>query len=289
MTRQPYLMAEARVNRLDGQQIDVLFTVSLSWENRRRGVMLIGVVDITARKAAEARLAQVQAEFAHAARVSMLGELTASIAHEVNQPLAAISTSASASLRWLAQDEPDLAEVRELAERIVADSRRAAAIIARVRTMAERREPERAALSLNGVVEEVLAFLDHELRAQAVKVALALQADLPKTLADRTQLQQVLVNLAVNAIQAMGETGERRLTLSTGAADGLVTVTVEDNGPGLPAEPQRLFDSFYTTKAAGMGMGLPICRGIVEAHGGTIVAEHGENGARFVVTLPVHS
>ena len=291
MTRQPFLMSEARVNRLDGQPIDVLFTVSLSQENRRRGVMLIGVVDISARKEAERALAQLQAEFAHAARVSMLGELTASIAHEVNQPLAAISTSASASLRWLAQDAPDLDEVRALAERIVADARRAATIIARVRAMAERREPERAALSLNPLIEEALAFLEHELRAQAVEVRLALADNLPAVFADRTQIQQVLVNLAVNAMQAMAERGERRLTLSTALADGRVMLAVADSGPGLPADPQRLFDSFFTTKASGMGMGLPICRGIVEAHGGTIIAANdaGEGGARFEVWLPVLS
>lgn len=288
MTRQPYLMSEARVNRLDGSQIDVLFTVSLSQEARKRGVMLIGVVDISARKAAEAALTRVQSEFAHAARVSMLGELTASIAHEVNQPLAAIATSGSASLRWLAQDEPDLAEVRGLAERIVADARRAADIIARVRAMAERREPERAALSLNALVTEAVAFLGHELRAHAVDPILTLAPDLPEVLGDRTQLQQVLVNLIVNAAQAMVGAPAPSLRLATTLANGRIALTVEDNGPGL-AEPARLFDSFYTTKASGMGMGLPICRGIVEAHGGTITAENGETGARFTVTLPAHA
>ena len=287
MTRQPYLMSEARVNRLDGSPLDVLFTVSLSQEARKRGVMLIGVVDISARKAAEAALVKVQAEFAHAARVSMLGELTASIAHEVNQPLAAIATSASASLRWLANDQPDLDEVRGLAERIVADARRAADIIARVRAMAERREPERAVLSLNALVGEAVTFLDHELRGQSVDPVLALDPALPDVLGDRTQLQQVLVNLIVNALQAMADRTARRLTLTTGLSGGRVTLTVEDSGPGI-AEPARLFDSFYTTKATGMGMGLPICRGIVEAHGGTIAAENGETGARFTVTLPAH-
>lgn len=290
MTRQPYLMTEARVNRLDGSQIDVLFTVSLCPEARRRGLMLIGVVDITARKVAEAALARLQSEFAHAARVSMLGELTASIAHEVNQPLAAIATSGSAAQRWLANDEPDLGEVRDLAERIVADARRAASIIARVRAMAERREPERLPLSLNTVVEETLVFLGHDLQGRQVTAERCLSPDLPETLADRTQLQQVIVNLAVNAAQAMADAGtpERTLRFTTATGDGGITLTVEDNGPGIPGDPDRLFDSFYTTKASGMGMGmgLPICRSIAEAHGGTIVAANGETGARFTLTLP---
>jgi PAS domain S-box-containing protein len=287
MTRQPHLVTETRLNRVDGAPVDVLFTVSLSQENRKRGVMLIGVVDITARKTAEAALQKVQAEFAHAARVSMLGELTASIAHEVNQPLAAIATSGSASLRWLANDSPDLDEIRGLSERIVADARRAADIIARVRAMAERREPERALLSLNALVVEGVTFLAHELRAQSVDPLLVLDPELPPVLGDRTQLQQVLVNLIVNALQAMADSPERRLTLTTALRDDRVTLTVEDSGPGV-AEPARLFDSFYTTKPTGMGMGLPICRGIAEAHGGSIAAGQGECGARFTLTVPVH-
>jgi PAS domain S-box-containing protein len=289
MTRQPHLVTETRLARLDGSEVDVLFNVSLSQENRRRGVMLIGIIDITARKAAEAALTKVQAEFAHAARVSMLGELTASIAHEVNQPLAAIATSGSASLRWLANDEPDLDEVRSLAERMVADARRAAAIIARVRAMAERREPERVALSLNALVEDVLVFLAHELQGQGVDVELQLDPGLGKTLADRTQLQQVLVNLAVNAVQAMAGEEKRLLRFATFAEPGSVGLTVADSGPGIDGDPERLFDSFFTTKASGMGMGLPICRSIVEAHGGRISAENSETGARFTVTLPAHS
>ncbi|NML08482.1 PAS domain S-box protein [Sphingomonas sp. G-3-2-10] len=287
MTRQPYLMTETRLNRVDGSQIDVLFTVSLCQEARKRGIMLIGVVDISARKEAEAALARLQSEFAHAARVSMLGELTASIAHEVNQPLAAIATSGSASLRWLANEQPDLGEVRDLADRIVADARRAASIIARVRAMAERREPERLPLSLNALVEETLVFLGHDLQGRQVAVERHLTPDLPETLADRTQLQQVIVNLAVNAAQAMADgAADRTIRFTTATCDDGVTLTVEDNGPGIPGDPERLFDSFYTTKSTGMGMGLPICRSIAEAHGGTIRAANGETGARFTVTLP---
>jgi PAS domain S-box-containing protein len=287
MTRQPHVVTETRLNRVDGQQVDVLFTVSLSHDNRKRGVILIGVVDISARKQAEAALQAVQAEFAHAARVSMLGELTASIAHEVNQPLAAIATSAAASLRWLSADTPDIAEVRSLAQRMAADAHRASAIIARVRAMAERREPKRAALSLNTLVAEAVQFLDHEIKAKHAVVDLCLGADLPPAMMDRTQIQQVIVNLAVNALQAMANRPQPQLSLATLALpDGRIALRVADHGPGLPDDANRLFDGFYTTKATGLGMGLAICRSIVEAHGGSITAANGTAGAVFTVTLP---
>jgi C4-dicarboxylate-specific signal transduction histidine kinase len=287
MSRQPHVISETRLNRVDGDQIDVLFTVSLSQDNRRRGIMLIGVVDISARKCAEAALRQLQTEFAHAARISMLGELTASIAHEVNQPLAAIAASGSASLRWLAAEPPNLDEVRDLAGRTVADAQRAAAIIGRIRSMAERRDPERLALSLNALVEEVATFLDHELKAQDVVLDLRLEPDLPNLMVDRTQIQQVIVNLAINAMQAMKGCDHRILAIATSRRpDGQVSLEVEDTGQGLPDEANRLFEGFYTTKASGMGMGLAICRSIVEAHGGVIVASHCNVGARFTVTLP---
>ena len=288
MTRQPHIVSETRLNRIDGKPVDVLFTVSLSEDNRKRGVMLIGVVDISARKEAEAELREVRAEFARAARVSMLGELTTSIAHEVSQPLAAIVTSGAASLRWLAADTPNVGEARNLSERIVNDARRAAAIIARIRAMAERRETERIPLSLNTVVQEVILFLGHELQAKAVTPELRLDAQLPLALADRTQMQQVVVNLAVNAMQAMASCEERQLTIATASLpDGRISLVLEDSGPGLPDNTSKLFDGFYTTKATGMGMGLPICRSIVEAHGGTIAAANGESGARFIVILPI--
>jgi PAS domain S-box-containing protein len=287
MGRQPHIVSETRLNRIDGTPIDVLFTVSLSQDNRRRGIMLIGIVDISARKAAEAALRQAQSEFAHSARISLLGELTASIAHEVNQPLTAIAASGSASLRWLAAETPDLDEVRELAERTVADARRAAAIVARIRAMAERRNPERSPISLNALVKDVVAFLDYEFQAQAIILDLRLLPVLPDLVLDRTQIQQVIVNLMVNAMQAMSDCDHRQLTITTMLGpDGRVSLIVEDSGTGLVEAASKLFDGFYTTKATGMGMGLRVCRTIVEAHGGTIVAAAGAKGAQFTVTLP---
>lgn len=288
VTGQPRYATECKLRTLDGREFDALFTACFAPEAVADGKLLIGVIDVSERVKAQEMLQRVQAEFAHAARISMLGELTASIAHEVNQPLAAIATNASAGLRWLDRPEPDLAEVRALASRIAADARRAADIIARVRDMAAHREPDRTTLSLNDVVEEASVFLRHELQGKAVSLTLKLASDLPPITADRTQLQQVIVNLAVNAAQAMADSHVRNLTMGTASDGAAVTLVVEDTGPGIaPEHAARLFDSFFTTKSSGMGMGLPITRSIVEAHGGAIGVRNREaGGAAFVVTLP---
>jgi PAS domain S-box-containing protein len=279
--------AETKLRRLDGSELDALFTACFPPDSVAKGVLLIGVIDITERKQANERLARLQADFAHAARVSMLGELTASIAHEVNQPLAAIATNASAGLRWLNRAEPDLAEVRALTANIVADARRAGDIIARVRGMAAHREPDRARLSLNDVIGEALQFLHHELQAQGARVTLDLASPSPLVAGDRTQLQQVVVNLVINAAQAGAQ--PRRIRIATRAvAPSSVEVSVSDKGPGIaPEHLGRLFQSFFSTKASGMGMGLAISRSIVEAHGGCIsAANNSDDGATFSFTLP---
>ena len=195
---------------------------------------------------------------------------------------------AAAGLRWIDRPEPDLAEVRALTVRVGDDARRAAAIIARVRAMVVRHETERAPVSMNGVIEESVQFVRHDLQGRGVSLTLDLAADLPPVLGDRTQLQQVAVNLAVNAAQAMAGMDEARITVTSRLEDGRVVVSVADTGPGFgEAGPGRLFESFYSTKPAGMGMGLPICRSIVEAHGGSISAAEGEGGgAVFTVSLP---
>jgi len=277
------------IRRMDGSEFEGLFTACFPPDTMNKGTLLIGVVDISERVRSQAMLQRVQADFAHAARVSMLGELTASIAHEVNQPLAAIATNAAAGLRWLSRPEPDVDEVRALTHRITDDARRAADIIARIRAMATRTAPEQTALSINSVIEEAAIFLRHEIQAQGTELILDLAPDLPKVIADRTQMQQVVANLAVNALQAMNhQTTPRRLTIRSALSEpGVVQVAVEDSGPGVPAENlARLFDSFFTTKDAGMGMGLPICRSILEAHGGDIRAENTPDGARLSFALP---
>ncbi len=202
----------------------------------------------------------------------MLGELTASIAHEVNQPLAAIAANGEAGLRWLSRPEPDVVEVRELTKRIVADARRAADVISRIRGMAVRRAPEHASLAIDEVIREVLLFLRHEVQSRGVTITYHPARSVPPVRADRTQLQQVIVNLAVNAMQAMANAsdGSRNIIIRTATPDDATMVcSIEDNGPGIDAVGlARLFDSFFTTKEGGMGMGLPICRSIIEAHGG---------------------
>ncbi len=288
---QPSFSRETRLRRLDGREFDAHFTACFPPESVADGKLLIGIIDIGERVRAQRQLQDLQAQFAHAARVSMLGELTASIAHEVNQPLAAIATNASAGMRWLSRPEPDLEELRSINTRVVADAQRAAAIIARVRDMAVRRAPEPQPLSVNAVVEEALLFLRHESQGKGVAVTLDPGPDLPDVLADRTQVQQVVVNLVANAIQAMAaDDGPREIRVTTGRdAEGRVSVTIRDTGPGVrPDDLPRLFDSFFTTKADGMGMGLPICRSIIETHGGAIRAENnaGGRGACFAFTLP---
>lgn len=283
--------SECKLRTLDGETFDALFTACFAPETVAEGKLLIGVIDISERVRAQAMLRQVQAEFAHAARVSMLGELTASIAHEVNQPLAAIATNASAGLRWLDRPQPDVAEVRALTQRIIADAQRAAGIIARVRGMAGPHVPEARPVALNSVIEEAMLFLTHELQGQGVTLHLSLEKGLAPVLADRIQLQQVIVNLAVNAVQAMASCApkDRRLSVRTYIGAEGVCMAVEDSGPGVADEHlHRLFESFFTTKCAGMGMGLPISRSIVEAFGGAITVHNLDaGGAAFVVSLPV--
>lgn len=284
---------ETRMVTWDGRVVDVLFTTARVGPINDLEISLVGTIDISERLRAQQKLQQVQAEFAHAARVSMLGELTASIAHEVNQPLAAIATNSAAGLRWLNRPTPDIAEIRKTIENIVVDTQRAANIVARVHGMASQKVPQQALLCFDAIVHEALLFLRHEMESRGVTITHQSAPSAPQVLGDRTQLQQVIVNLAINAVQAMTQAGydERRIVISTVTQDeATLCCSVEDNGPGIAADHvDRLFESFFTTKDSGMGMGLPICRSIVEAHGGRIGAEgHGASGgARFWFTLPL--
>jgi signal transduction histidine kinase len=224
---------ETRIRALDGRVIECFFTSAFPQALSDMGIGLVGFIDIRDRLEAERMLQQVQADFAHAARVATLGELSASIAHEINQPLAAIATNGEASLRWLDRPEPNVGEARELAARMVADARRAADVIRHIRAMATRQSAGRELLSVNDVVSETLDFLQRNLQARDVQVEFDADAGLPLIEADRTQLQQVMVNLAINAEQAMVQhkVPDRRLAIRTGLANGgCVCVEVEDSG-----------------------------------------------------------
>jgi PAS domain S-box-containing protein len=257
------------------------------------------VMDITGRKQAETeardserRYRELQMEMAHANRVATMGQLSASVAHEINQPIAAVITNANAGLRWLGARRPNLEEVRQAFSRIARDGNRAGEVIDRIRALVRRAPPRRAPLDINEAVREVIALAQAEMRRNRIKLQTRLGDDLPHIAGDRVQLQQVTTNLIVNAIEAMSDVSEgpRELTIVSGAGSSTdVFVEVQDTGAGLdPANLDRLFQSFYTTKPDGMGMGLAISRSIVEAHGGRLSAAPNQpHGAVFRLTLPV--
>ncbi|SAL14811.1 ATPase [Caballeronia turbans] len=250
------------------------------------------LMDVTDTKLAQEALARSTAELAHVTRVTMLGELAASIAHEVTQPMAAIVTSGDAGLRWLNRAQPEIAEAQQSITQMIRDARRASEVIARIRAMARKRDSQPATLDVNEIVGETIELVRRELGRHRVEVQTELATPSPTVRCDRVQLQQVLINLMMNAAQAMsGVNGPRVLRVATGASpsdEGYAQITVQDSGTGISVDSaRRLFDAFFTTKAEGMGMGLSICRSIIEAHGGRIWAESpDEGGARLRFVLP---
>jgi PAS domain S-box-containing protein len=247
---------------------------------------------ITERRRAEEALHAMQAELAHANRVTTMGELSASIAHEVNQPIAATVTNAQAALRWLRAHPPDLDEVRASLSRIVEDGNRAGNVIGGIRAFINKVPPRKDRFDLNEAILEMIALTRSEMLKHGISLQTELAPGLPRVEGDRTQLQQVILNLVVNAIEAMGgiDEGTREFRINTErAAAGGVLVTARDSGPGLdPENVERVFTAFYTTKPKGMGMGLAICRSMVEAHGGRMWASANEpRGAVFQFTLPL--
>ena len=256
---------------------------------RMRGVSL----DITERRQAELEAAQQRQDLAHASRLTTVGELTASIAHEISQPLGAILSNAETAEILLESKQPQLEEVQQILADIRKDDLRASEIIRRMRELLRKRELELKLIDLNAVTSDVLRLVDGETRRRGVKIEKQFADNLPFVRGDAIHLQQVLLNLILNGLEAMSESSEsnRRLTMRT-AYDGKsnVEVAVEDSGPGIPSDRlPRLFDSFFTTKSHGMGLGLSIVRSIVEAHGGRIWAENNSSGgACFRFTLPVN-
>lgn len=267
-------------------------------EYGRRGAIGVagddaGVIaaDVSERLRTEAQLRQHQADHADASRISTLGELATSIAHEVKQPLAAIVTNAETCLRWLAREPTNTEKLKQLTSRIISSARRASDIVQHVRSMAQSGERERLPLDAKELVEEALLFVHHDIESQSIKLAIRADPSRPKILGSRIQLQQVVVNLVVNGIQAISQTDspERRIQIGIdGDAAGGLRLSVRDSGPGIAAQDLgRVFDSFFTTKAEGMGIGLAVCHSIITAHGGSIqAANHPDGGACFTFSLP---
>jgi PAS domain S-box-containing protein len=284
--------------RKDGACVPVLLAGGTFGGTRDQGVAF--VLDLTERKNAEENLREserryreAQAELAHVTRVTTLGELTASIAHEVNQPLAGIVANAEACLGWLDRETPGLNEVRRSVEWIIEDSNRAGEVIRRVRALATKTDAQKAPLDVNHAVNEAIALVQREMLGHRVSLRMELSRAPPVVLADRVQLQQVIINLVMNAIEAMQAVTDRprELAIRTQRNEThQILVTVKDCGVGISVEDaDRLFDAFFTTKASGMGMGLSICRSIIAAHGGRLWVEPNlPPGATFHFTLPSH-
>ena len=249
--------------------------------------------EIADRKSAERVLFQTQMELARAVRVMTTGELAASIAHELNQPLTGVVTNGNACLRWLAAQPANLDEAREAVGRIIRDGNRASGVLARVSALMKKGEPVKESLDIKSVIEEILALTEGEAHGHEVVLQTELAADLPPVAGDRVQLQQVVLNLIMNAIETMSAVKDRaRILLIRTAQQGpdSVLVAVRDSGSGLdPAQLERIFDAFYTTKQGGMGIGLSVSRSIIEAHGGRLWATLNEGpGVTFRFSLPIH-
>ncbi len=243
------------------------------------------------RNRAEEALRQAQSDLAHVSRVTTMGELTASLAHEVNQPIAAAVTDANTCLRWLNRDHPNVEEARDAASRTVKDATRAAEIISRTRLLFKKSTPQWELVDVNEIIRDMVALMRGEIKRHSISVRSELAEDTPQITGDRVQLQQVLMNLMVNAIDAMKDAnGTRELAIKSQRTDNeQLMVSISDTGVGLPPEQaDKIFDAFFTTKPHGTGMGLRISRSIVESHGGRLwAADNSPRGARFHLTLPM--
>ena len=268
------------------------YELSVRSLQRPEGGAVITKSDITARKQAELDSREQRSELAHLTRVATLGELSGALAHELSQPLTAILSNAQAAQRLLARDQPDLREIGSILADIADDDRRAAEVIQRLRSMLRKDEQQFTPLDLNWLIREVLLLERSDLITRQVAVAVELSPDLPQVYGDRVQLQQVVLNLVLNASEAMTTTaiGERRLVLVTARDQEGCQLDVVDQGCGIPADAlERVFEPFFTTKRQGLGLGLSICRSIVEAHGGRLWASNNEeNGATFHLALPAN-
>jgi PAS domain S-box-containing protein len=282
--------SETVLQTVNGHRLTVLFGITFPTQPAKLDSVLVTMMDITERKRAEEELQKTQAELAHVARVTTMGELTSSIAHEVNQPLAAIVTNGNACLRWLSNDPPNVEEARQTVTRMVKDGHRASEVVGRIRAFFRKTAPERVRVDINQLIEDVIAMVSSELRRNRVRVRTELPDDLPRVLCDQIQLQQVLLNLVINAIEAMSAVSGPRelLIMSRRDETGNVSVAVQDTGMGFDEQnAAQLFNAFFTTKSQGLGMGLSISRTTIEAYGGRLWATRNDaGGATFQFTLP---
>jgi C4-dicarboxylate-specific signal transduction histidine kinase len=246
-------------------------------------------IENTERQQAQEALHQAQANLAHVSRVTMMGELTASLAHEVNQPITAAVTNANTCARWLAGDTPNIQEARDAAMRSAKDGTRAADIIGRIRLLFKKGTPVREPVDINEVIREIIILLRSETTRHSISVRTELGSALPELMGDHVQLQQVIMNLVLNGIDAMKDVDDKRelVIKSERWENEQVRVTVRDTGVGLPPQTDQIFNAFFTTKVYGTGMGLSISRSIVESHGGRLWADgDSPRGATFHITLP---
>ncbi len=281
---------ETKCATLSGAAIDAVLRVSVLPDGRDWSRVLLMAVDVTERNEARARIERSSADLAHAGRVSILGQLAGSITHEVNQPLAAIINYGKSGKRWLARPEPDLTEVAECLDKIVANGNRAADVVGRVRALARKTAPQVSAVDIALLVQESVALLARETSTAAISIRVEQGGEPAQIVCDRVQVQQVIVNLLMNALQAMrGITDRpREIHVAIGGGDETVEVSVRDSGSGIDGDPNRIFDPFFTTKSDGMGLGLSICRTIIESQGGHIQASNNtRHGATVSFTLPI--
>lgn len=288
---EPFIDGKHRLVMADGEVKHVRFVARLNARHGKRSEYVGALMDITSAVAAQEALQRSMAELAHVSRLTTVGGLATTIAHEVTQPLAAIVTCGDSVARWLDRPDPNVAEARQSIEQMIRDARRASDIVKHIRSMAQRREPKWACLQVNALVRDTLSLLGRECASRQVQVEAQLDARELPVHGDPVQLQQVLVNLLVNAVQAMGEVVERPRVLRVSTAlteEARARIVVSDTGHGFAdGDLERIFRAFYTTKENGVGMGLSICRSIVEAHGGQIWATPAGPGASFHVELPL--
>jgi len=277
-------------NALGHRFLAVSYSPLRSGSQRVQAVLAIGH-DLTEHAQASEALRHAQSDLAHVSRMTTMGELTASLAHEVNQPITAAVNGASTCVRWLTRDDPDVGEAREAALGVIRNAKRAADIINRIRSISKKGESKRQPADVNDLIREIIALLRNEMSRYSVSIRIDLDGDLPKIMADSVQVQQVMMNLIMNSIDAMKEVDQSRdlAITSRRTEDQQLIISVIDTGVGLPSQQtNQIFDAFFTTKAHGLGMGLRISRSIVESHGGRLWAgDNTPRGASFSFTLPI--